>query len=605
MGKLFFIASVVLILSQCHVVLLAHEAPSDICRRFVPGSAVPEPADLRSHNGVLKVDLTIHNFAEPDGSTRYCYIDAKGNESPTLRLKPGDLLILRLKNDLKDYGQAGATATSTNAHTMGPMSGDPCTRGAMTAVSTNLHFHGLTVPPVCHQDDVLKTSISPGDRPFEYRFRIPANEPPGLYWYHPHIHGFTKVQVLGGASGALIVEGIEGANREVAGLPERVLVIRDRDLLNPNAPPSKSEPVVPKLLIDRDGDAANNGTGFGKPAKDLSINFVPVPYPDYPPARITMKPGEKQLWRVLNASAITYLNLAVLFNRKPQQLGLVALDGVPLNSNGTSGDFIDWQNHLGVPPGARVEFIVNGPPLGVTGLFVTRTVDTGPSGENDPNRALATIMASEDAPEPRSKLASSPEPPPPPSLPWLGDVAPVRTRRLYFSEKLLDPNNPTSATEFYLTVDGQTPKLFDPNSDVPNIVVKQGTVEDWIIENRSNELHAFHIHQLHFMLLDYMGIPVSEPFLRDTVNVPYYNGRTLAYPSVRVRMDFRDPNIVGEFVYHCHLLEHEDGGMMGLIRVEPADQGPNYSYGHPAAKPVSYKAGRLCGAATYSTHRGN
>ena len=63
-----------------------------------------------------------------------------------------------------------------------------------------------------------------------------------------------------------------------------------------------------RFLIDRDGDAANNGTGFGKPAKDLSINYVPVPYPDYPPATIEMKPGEKQLWRVLNASAITYLN---------------------------------------------------------------------------------------------------------------------------------------------------------------------------------------------------------------------------------------------------------------------------------------------------------
>ena len=73
------------------------------------------------------------------------------------------------------------------------------------------------------------------------------------------------------------------------------------------------------------------------------------------------------------------------------------------------------------------------------------------------------------------------------------------------------------------------------------------------------------------MLLDYMGVPVNEPFLRDTVNVPYYDGRALVYPGVRLRMDFRDPNIVGTFVYHCHLLEHEDAGMMGLIRVEPAN----------------------------------
>jgi FtsP/CotA-like multicopper oxidase with cupredoxin domain len=196
-------------------------------------------------------------------------------------------------------------------------------------------------------------------------------------------------------------------------------------------------------------------------------------------------------------------------------------------------------------------------------------VDTGPSGENDPNRAIATIAASKDAAEPSSELASSPVPLPPSQRPWLGGVTPTRTRRLYFSEKLLDPNDPNSATEFYLTVDGQTPAQFDPRSGIPNIVAKQGTVEDWIIENRSNELHAFHIHQLHFLLLNYRGMPVNEPFLRDTVNVPYYDAKALEYPSVRLRMDFRDPSTVGDFVYHCHLLEHEDGGMMGLIRVEP------------------------------------
>ena len=439
----------------------------------------------------------------------------------------------------------------------------------MTPAATNLHFHGLTIPPVCHQDDVLKTSIGPGSAPFQYKFRIPDNEPPGLYWYHPHIHGFTKAQVLGGASGAIIVEGLERADSAVAGLPERVFVIRDQDLLNPNAPPSPSEPVVPRMLIDHDGDAVNTGTGFGKPAKDLSINFVPVPYPDYPPAAIEMKPAERQLWRVLNASAITYLNLEVVFNREPQPLGLVALDGVPMNTNGAARDYVNWQTHIGLPPGARAEFILAGPPAGVQGLLVTRSLDTGPGGENDPNRAIATITASANAPEPRLTLDRSPQPLPPPSLPWLGNVAPARVRKLYFSEKLTDPNDPNSPTIFYLTVDGQTPAPFDPHSTIPNIVAKQGDVEDWIIENRSNELHAFHIHQVHFMLLDYVGRPVNEPFLRDTVNVPYYNGRALQYPSVRIRVDFRDPNSVGTFVYHCHLLEHEDGGMMGLIRVDP------------------------------------
>jgi FtsP/CotA-like multicopper oxidase with cupredoxin domain len=548
--------------------LYAQDA-TEACPRPAEGSLVTQPEDLRSHNGVLKVELTARNSRQSDGSTRYCYIDEKGAESPTLRVNPGDLVILNLKNDLTDFRAATVESGQQHMHRGTEGSGSSCTSGRMTSLSTNLHFHGLTIPPVCHQDDVLKTAIQPGDPAFEYRFRIPADEPPGLYWYHPHIHGFTKAQVLGGASGALIVEGIERADKAVAGLPERVLIIRDQDLLNPNAPPAKWEPVVPKMLIDRDGDAANNGTGYGKPAKDLSINFVPAPYPDYRPAVIEMKPEEQQLWRVLNASGITYLNLQLLYGQTPQPLGLVAMDGVPLNQNGLARDFVDWQSHLGVPPGARVEFIVKGPPSGVSGLLVTKTVDTGPSGENDPNRAIATVAASKEAVEPSSPLPAVSLPLPPPQLSWLGGITPVRTRRLYFSEKLVDPNDPTSATEFYLTVDGQTPQMFDPKSGGPNIIARQGTVEDWIIENRSAELHAFHIHQLHFLLLDYLGRPVKEPFLRDTVNVPYYNGRTLTYPSIRVRMDFRDPNTVGDFLYHCHLLEHEDGGMMGLIRVEP------------------------------------
>ena len=569
MQKYFLVLCLAVVCSLAPRGLHAQESPQDVCPRPAIGSAVPEPEDVRSQNGVLSIQLTVRNQREKDGSTRYCYIYGNGVQSPNLRLKSGDLLIMKLKNDLSDADQPAST------HQHGQRSAadysNPCQSGAMTSTSTNLHFHGLTVPPVCHQDDVLKTSVQPSDPPFEYRFRIPDNEPPGLYWYHPHIHGFSKAQVIGGASGALIVEGIERANPDLAGLPERVMIIRDQDLLNPDSPPSKSEPVVPKTLIDRDGDSANNGTGFGKPAKDLSINYVPVPYPDYPPAVITMKPGERQLWRVLNASAITYLNLAVLYDRKPQELGIVALDGVPVNADGVTKNVLNGQNHIGIPPGGRAEFIVQGPPAGVSGLLVTRTVDTGSGGENDPNRALATLIASADAPEPRSRLSASPEPLPPPTLPWLGNVAPVRTRRLYFSEKLLDPNDPNSATTFFITEDGKTPVAFDPSDAVPDIVVKQGDVEDWIIENRSTELHAFHIHQIHFLMMDWSGGPVHEPFLRDTINVPYYNGHTLAYPSVRLRMDFRDPNSVGTFVYHCHLLEHEDGGMMGLIRVEPAD----------------------------------
>ncbi len=103
----------------------------------------------------------------------------------------------------------------------------------------------------------------------------------------------------------------------------------------------------------------------------------------------------------------------------------------------------------------------------------------------------------------------------------------------------------------------------------PNIVVHSGTVEDWVVQNTALEDHIFHIHQIHFQVLEVNGQPVNDPAIRDTVDLPFWSGSG-PYPSVKLRMDFRDPNIVGTFVYHCHILQHEDAGMMGAIQVLPS-----------------------------------
>ncbi|HTS12475.1 MAG TPA: multicopper oxidase domain-containing protein [Candidatus Limnocylindrales bacterium] len=538
-----------------------------MCPRPSPGAEVANPPEARSENGVLRVDLSYRNSVDRIGRMRYCYIDSEGRQAPTLRVHPGDEVILTLKNDVVlppgAMEMAGHSVEASPAHA-------PCGHGVMTPSATNIHFHGLTMPPTCHQDDVLTTLVDPSSPPFEYKFKIPEDEPPGLYWYHPHVHGFTKNQVLGGASGALIVEGIERFIPRAAGLPQRVLVIRDENLANPKAVPAGAGTSLPPAIVDRDGDVVNTGTGTGTPAKDLSLNYVPVPYPDYPPSVIHTKPKERELWRVLNACAITYLNLQVLYNGVPQPVGVVALDGVPLNAEGVGGPGILRLTHLGLPPGARVEFIVNTPPEGAKAILVTRSVNTGPIGENDPGRPLATIVAAPDAPDPSRVPPETSSPPKATSLEWLGNVKPVRTRTLYFSETPKDPKDPLGPTDFYITVEGQQPKVFDPSDLTPDIITHQGDVEDWIIENRTREVHVFHIHQVHFMLLEWYGLPMSEPYLRDTINVPFWDGAEKKYPMVKVRLDFRDPNIVGTFVYHCHILEHEDGGMMGIIRVEPA-----------------------------------
>jgi FtsP/CotA-like multicopper oxidase with cupredoxin domain len=281
-----------------------------------------------------------------------------------------------------------------------------------------------------------------------------------------------------------------------------------------------------------------------------------------------MRPEEKQFWRVLNASAITYLDLQVLFANQAQWLQIVALDGVPIDHEGEQSPLL--KSHILLPPAGRAEFIVKAPPQNVRASMVTRTVNTGPAGENDPTRPLATIVSSADAPEPQARIAvASTKTALPHRLTPLRDVEPQHQRVLYFSEIPKHPKDPNSPTDFFITVEGKSPKLFDPGSTVPNMTVQSGDVEDWIIENRTQEVHAFHIHQTHFELLEWNGVPVEEPYLRDTINVPFWDGTSKVYPSVKLRMDFRDPKIVGTFVYHCHLLEHEDGGMMGTIRVLP------------------------------------
>jgi FtsP/CotA-like multicopper oxidase with cupredoxin domain len=333
----------------------------------------------------------------------------------------------------------------------------------------------------------------------------------------------------------------------VAGLPQELIVIRDNPAVNP--PPIRR----PKTHRPSDDDGA----------ADLSVNYVPVGGPAFIPAEYTMKPGEKQFWRVLNASAVTILDLQLLYDKHAQPFQLIALDGVPLDSqNGSGKGRSQTRTHILIPPAGRAEFIVTAPSEDVKeARLVTRRVNSGPDGDPDPQRPLFNITASATADSSihGRPLPSQSGPPPAPKFANLAEARPTTTRTLYFSE---DENF------FYITVAGQTPKPYDM-SDPPAIVTTQGAVEDWIVENHSRENHEFHMHQIHFELMERNGkpVPVSERQVIDTVDIPYWTG-TGPYPSIKVRMDFRGPT-VGDFVYHCHILDHEDGGMMAIIRVLP------------------------------------
>jgi FtsP/CotA-like multicopper oxidase with cupredoxin domain len=432
-------------------------------------------------------------------------------------VNPGDTVVLHLKNE--------AAETPAKPHTIA----GGCAAAATTPQATNLHFHGLNIPATCHQDDVLMTLVGPGAPAYDYRFQIPAGQPPGLYWYHPHPHGFTEAQVLGGASGALIVNGIELFRPEVTGWPERVLVLRDQ--LQPGQQLNYMEP-------EEESD------------KDASLNFVPVTAPLFTPATIEMKAGQKEFWRVLNAAADTYFDLQL-------ELDLVAVDGAPLLR-------VIHKRNILIPPGGRAEFLLTPPAPGVKEQLVTGNYDAGPVGEKSPARVLANLRVLEQ-PFDISRLESIGVEPK--RLEYLTALTPSRVRKLYFSEDRQDLVDPSSMPKYFITEEGAEPKMFDMMSNEADITVERGTVEDWIIENRAPEAHTFHIHQLHFQVMERNGRAIGEPMLMDTIDVPYWDQKSPTYPSVRVRMDFRSHSVEGTFVYHCHILEHEDNGMMGRIRV--------------------------------------
>jgi FtsP/CotA-like multicopper oxidase with cupredoxin domain len=521
-------------------------AAAQVCERPKAGSLVVNPFNLRNLSARRPIDLTV----QASGDDQNCYLYDKKIEAPTLRIKPGEqgnTLTIRLANAL------GADSTQA------PTVENNCVGGMPPKNSTNLHFHGFNVQPVCHQDEVVTTSIAP-NKTFEYKIDIPGGEPPGLYWYHPHVHMQSEDQVLSGLTGALVVEGIGKFNEKAAKLPERIFVLRDM-----------------KLQFDcKEKDC---------PAKDISINSVPIRFSKDrkydPPAIIQMRTNQEQFWRVVNTAADTYFNLQVSYDDRPQNLEIVGMDGVPINadlegkSQSQTKNKTIGVNSILLTPGGRAEFIVKGPGPNVKDAKLL-TLNYDRNADNDPQRILATIPTRETGSRSREL--------PPENIESNVDLAKVqgdrfaglkqlqsdKTRTIYFSQK-----EGNGIKEFYITEDksGNSPQIYKMDRiDIQS--VKEGTAEDWTIENRSEEAHAFHIHQIHFLVLE-SGEAKEVGMMRDTINLPNWDGKSSKYPSVKLKMDFRGirkdngiTSIAGNFVFHCHILEHEDGGMMGNIEVK-------------------------------------
>jgi FtsP/CotA-like multicopper oxidase with cupredoxin domain len=326
------------------------------------------------------------------------------------------------------------------------------------------------------------------------------------------------------------------------------------------------------------------------PFWDVSLNYVPVSYPKYIPGVIKMQAGAQEFWRFVNASADTVADLVVLYDNKAQPLQIVALDGVPTGSHdGKQQGTIITQRHILIPPAGRAEFIVSGPSSDVkNAVLMTKAIDTGPFGDVDTARPLAQIELTRDAhkiPKAIQPVASNVAGN---RFDNVDDSMVTARRNLYFyehtlgsgkrpAELLAGKKKTPEFVLFYITVKGQDRILYSPDSP-PAITTHSGAVEDWTIENQTGEVHEFHIHQIHFQVIAIDGkpVPVAQRQWRDTYQVGYWDGVSKKYPSITVRMDFRGA-VEGEFVYHCHILDHEDAGMMANILVKRAPQPPKNS----------------------------
>ncbi|MGA2369209.1 MAG: multicopper oxidase family protein [Candidatus Korobacteraceae bacterium] len=513
----------------------------DVCpQRPLPGTLVVNPVDLYSQNGSLTVNMTLENQEGSDNFMHYCYsyiYQGQQIEAPTLRLNPGDQLNLNLTNSIQapyDKYDKFPKKMQMSMQVPEPATKQPdpdCNGGTILPSTTNMHFHGMNIPPICHQDDVIYTLIQSGDPPFPYSFQVPPNDNPGMYWYHVHPHGQATTQLNGGASGALFIEGTINGTQ---GLPERVLVIRQQ-FKNPNS--------------------------WLPGPNQLTINFQPALFPDAPSPFINMQYGQQEFWRVLNATSQSFLSLQVVYGTTPQQVQVVALDGVPL-----SPPLV--QNQIVIPPAGRAEFIVPGLPSNQEGIFLTNGYATGAVGNPNPPQQLMKMFGTDSAKvEPSPARPATKPPVDRPRFSGLLTQQPVTTRNLYFSEQTVGSNGPT---QYFITVAGAKPRVFHMD-DPPAITTTIGAIEDWTIENHAGEAHDFHIHQVHFLLMAINGVPVQNPELYDSYPIPAWSGAG-PFPSITVRMDFSDPNIAGTFVYHCHILDHEDGGMMAKIQVNPSNK---------------------------------
>jgi len=391
---------------------------------------------------------------------------------------------------------------------------------------TNLHFHGLHVSPNAPQDDVVSMLAMPG-KGLHYVVHIPEDQPPGLYWYHTHPHGESYQQSLDGMSGAIVIDGIDRYVPDLRGLKERVLVLRDAEL-------KQNDPASAALASRVQLSHVSCGAEGEDQERIFTVNGAIRP-------RIAIAPGEKQFWRIVNASPDLYADLEV----DSESMTVVALDGMPLAYHDPSRRTEVFQ-HVLLAPAGRVEAIVIGPKAGTRASLRSRCVNTGADG--DPNREMLLADLDESVRDTDFKAPMNADERTAVYRPLAqGDISALEASNPKFTVKFTEDKR-----GFYIN-----DKKYNPTGR-PMTTVKIGHYVHWRVTNETHEIHPFHIHQVHFLVYEENGERAQRPEWMDTVNVAPEG-------SVDLIMDFTDPIIRGISLFHCHLLKHEDKGMMAKI----------------------------------------
>jgi FtsP/CotA-like multicopper oxidase with cupredoxin domain len=387
---------------------------------------------------------------------------------------------------------------------------------------TNIHYHGLHIPVTGNADNVF-LHIQPEEK-LTYEFQIPANHPAGTFWYHPHLHGLVAEQLFGGLAGLFIVRGELDEIPEIKAAKEEFLVLQD-------------------FAIDDNGRLMNSGhmsLMMGREGDIITANGQVNPSISLP------EQGLLRL-RILNASTSRFYRLA-LENHAFYQ---IATDGGALNEP------IEV-NELLLTPGQRAEVLVKGNQesgqyrllnlpydrgsMGMMGggMMNGRGMMGGMMGRNNRDEPIALATVNYEAPGQSLSIPTQ-----------LTSIAALPEPQTVRSFELNHGMSPVVGMAFL--INGQV-----YSGDRLDTQVQLDTVEDWEITNTGVMDHPFHVHNNAFQVISRNGQPESLLAWRDTVLVP--RGET-----VRIRIPFR--KFAGKTVYHCHILDHEDLGMMGNLMI--------------------------------------